>query len=104
MAGTGPAGSLGVPVLGAREFGHPVPISGGVSRYWHEFWPQILAISFAVGVAGNLVASVLWAFPALWHLHRKLNRQHAERMVQAARHHKEQMAALRGDRPGDGVV
>jgi hypothetical protein len=31
-------------------------------------------------VVGNLIASALWAGPALVHLHVKLNRQHAERM------------------------
>lgn len=29
-------------------------------------------------VWGNLVASALWATPALWHLHAKLNRHHRE--------------------------
>jgi hypothetical protein len=31
-------------------------------------------------ILGNLLASAIWATPALWHLHRKLNRQHRERM------------------------
>jgi hypothetical protein len=29
-------------------------------------------------VVGNLIASALWAAPALWHLHRKINRNHRE--------------------------
>lgn len=29
-------------------------------------------------VVGNLIASVIWAAPALLHLHRKLNRHHEE--------------------------
>lgn len=29
-------------------------------------------------VVGNLIASLIWAAPALLHLHRKLNRHHAE--------------------------
>jgi len=36
-------------------------------------------------VVGNLIASALWAAPALVHLHRKLDRQHAERGAEAAR-------------------
>lgn len=39
-------------------------------------WPQGI-------VVGNLIASVLWATPALIHLHRKLDRHHREQM----RHH-----------------
>lgn len=31
-------------------------------------------------VWSNLLASVIWAAPALWHLHAKLDRQHRERM------------------------
>lgn len=31
-------------------------------------------------VVGNLIASALWAAPTLIHLHRKLDRQHRERM------------------------
>jgi hypothetical protein len=34
-------------------------------------WPQGI-------VVGNLVASVIWAAPALVHLHRKLDRNHKE--------------------------
>lgn len=63
-------------------------------RFWSEFWPQVLAVSFLVGVAGNLTASAILGAPALWHLHRKLNRQHRERLDQASRHHDEMMAAL----------
>ena len=35
-------------------------------------------------VIGNLTASALWAAPALFHLHLKLNRQHNE-LIKAAR-------------------
>ena len=45
-------------------------------------------------VVGNLIASAIWAAPALWHLHRKLDAQHAERIAQAARHHAEVLAGL----------
>lgn len=43
---------------------------------WHVLaemfsWPQGI-------VVGNLVASVIWAAPALVHLHRKLDRNHKE--------------------------
>lgn len=65
-----------------------------MSRFWHEFWPQVIAVSFAVGVAGNLAASLLWALPAFRHLHRKLNRQHRDRMDQAERHHRHLLSAL----------
>lgn len=74
-------------------------------RYWGEFWPLVLSIGFLAGVAGNLAASLLWGLPAFTHLHRKLNRnhaelryqasrQHAERLEQADRHHQAVMAAL----------
>lgn len=43
---------------------------------WHDVW----SLAFAVGIVGNLVASALWAIPALLHLHRKLDRHHAEHM------------------------
>lgn len=72
-------------------------------RYWHEFWPQVLSIAFAVGTAGNLVAAVIWATPALTQLHRKLDRQHAERMDLARRHHREQMKALGADPDAPGA-
>lgn len=29
-------------------------------------------------VVGNLIASIMWATPALFHLHKKLNRHHKE--------------------------
>lgn len=32
-------------------------------------------------VVGNLIASAIWAAPALWHLHRKLDRHHAEHLA-----------------------
>jgi hypothetical protein len=55
---------------------------------WTLFgWPQGI-------VVGNLIASVLWAAPALLHLHRKLDRQHTERLAQAARHHQAILHAL----------
>lgn len=34
-----------------------------------------------VNVVGNLTASVLWAGPAFFHLHWKLNRQQRQRMT-----------------------
>lgn len=37
-------------------------------------------------VLGNLIASAIWAAPALWHLHAKLNRQHRERMSRLKNH------------------
>lgn len=37
-------------------------------------WPQGI-------VVGNLIASALWAAPALVHLHRKLNKHHREHMM-----------------------
>lgn len=43
---------------------------------WHQIW----SLAFAVGIVGNLTASALWAIPALFHLHRKLDRNHAEHM------------------------
>ena len=58
--------------------------------FWILFaWPQGI-------VVGNLIASVIWATPAFIHLHRRLGRQHAERLAQAARHHHEQMKAITG--------
>ena len=35
-------------------------------------------------VVGNLIASAIWAAPALWHLHRKLERHHREQLAAAA--------------------
>ena len=32
-------------------------------------------------VVGNLIASILWAAPALLHLHRKLDRHHREHLT-----------------------
>lgn len=55
-----------------------------MGRFWAEFWPQVLAVSFAVGVLGNLVASLLWAVPAFTRLHAKLDRHHRERGSQAS--------------------
>lgn len=65
-----------------------------MGRFWHELWPQVIAVSFLVGVLGNLVASLLWALPAMMHLHRKLDRQHAERLAQAASHHQAVLDAV----------
>jgi hypothetical protein len=67
-------------------------------RYWDEFWPLVLSIGFLAGVAGNLAASLLWGLPAFIQLHKKLNRQHDERMRQAERHHKAVLAVLSGRR------
>ncbi len=36
-------------------------------------------------IVGNLIASAIWAAPALWHLHRKLDRHHAQRAAERAR-------------------
>jgi preprotein translocase subunit YajC len=33
---------------------------------------------YSGAIWGNLAASVIWAAPAIWHLHRKLNRHHEE--------------------------
>lgn len=63
-------------------------------KWWTELWPQVLAVSFLAGVLGNLAASLLWATPALVHLHRKLDRQHGERLAQAERHHNALMGAV----------
>jgi len=46
-------------------------------------------------VLGNLIASAMWAAPALLHLHRKLNRQHAQRLAQAAVYHRKQVQAMK---------
>lgn len=27
-------------------------------------------------VVGNLIASLIWGVPSMWHLHRKINRHH----------------------------
>ena len=64
-------------------------------RFFHELWPQVLAVSFAAGVLGNLTASALLGTPAVWSLHRKLNRHHAERMAQGQAHHETVMAEVR---------
>lgn len=47
-----------------------------MNSIWHQIW----SMAFLVGVIGNLVASLLWAFPALRHLHKKIDRNHAEHM------------------------
>lgn len=65
-----------------------------MTRFWHELWPQVLAVSFAAGVLGNLVASALLGTPAVWSLHRKLNRHHAERMAQGQAQHEKVMAEV----------
>ena len=62
--------------------------------FWHSLWLQIATVAFAAGVVGNLTASLIWALPTMAHLHRKLNRQHAERMAQSARHHRRLLAAM----------
>jgi hypothetical protein len=59
-----------------------------MAHYWNEFWPAVLSVAFLVGVAGNLAASLLWGLPAFIHLHRKLDRQHAERMAQGEQLHR----------------
>ena len=45
-------------------------------HWWNELTPLVFSIGFVAGVIGNLVASALWAGPALTHLHRKLDRNH----------------------------
>jgi hypothetical protein len=45
-------------------------------------------------IVGNLLASVVWAAPAMVHLHRKMERHHAERM-KALAGHAEDLAAIR---------
>lgn len=49
-----------------------------MGRFWAELTPQVLCVAFLVGVLGNLAASALLGVPALWHLHRKLGRQHED--------------------------
>ena len=45
-----------------------------MSVLWFYFgWPD-------GAVYSNLLASLIWAAPALWHLHRKLDRHHREHM------------------------
>lgn len=55
-------------------------------------------------VVGNLIASALWAAPAAWHLHAKLNAQHRERLSQAARHHEQVLAAIAEQRKRPGSL
>lgn len=43
-------------------------MSALLAGWWAAIWP-------------NLAASVIWASPALWGLHRKLDRHHAEHMA-----------------------
>jgi hypothetical protein len=50
-------------------------------------------------VVGNLIASALWATPALIGLHRKLDRHHAAHMAAAAR--TAQLAAAPADPAAD---
>lgn len=40
------------------------------------FW-----VGYLAGVSQNLVASAVLGFPALWRLHKKLDRHHREAMV-----------------------
>ena len=51
-----------------------------------EIWRQVATASFIVGVIGNLCASIIWAVPALIHLHRKLDRHHQEHLQILASH------------------
>jgi hypothetical protein len=68
-------------------------------RFFHELTPQVLCFAFAAGVTGNLVASLILGTPTVWHLHRKLNRQHRERLGQADVHHAEALTAIRDAAP-----
>jgi len=65
-----------------------------MSRFWGELPPLVLSVAFFVGVLGNLTASLLWGLPAFIHLHRKLDRQHRERLAQADAHHLKLLALL----------
>jgi hypothetical protein len=38
-------------------------------------------------VVGNLLASAMWAAPALIHLHRKIDRHHARVLAAVSQHH-----------------
>ena len=65
--------------------------------------PHFLAVLFSWPngiVLGNLIASALWATPALLHLHRKLNRHHAQRLAQAAAYHRRQLQASKEHKCG----
>lgn len=68
-------------------------------RFFHELTPLVLCAAFAAGVIGNLAASLILGTPALWHLHRKLNRQHTERLARADKHHGEVLSAIRAASP-----
>lgn len=48
-----------------------------------EFWHHWVYNDVWGPVWPNIVASVLWAAPALLHLHRKINRNHEELMNRA---------------------
>jgi len=62
--------------------------------FWHQIWSE----AFAIGVIGNLVAATIWAIPALRSLHKKLDRQHLQRMAMQVQHHKEIKEKLDGIR------
>lgn len=48
-------------------------------------------------IVGNLIASALWAAPTFLHMHRKLNRQHAEHLhhIRKIHEHLESVSATR---------
>lgn len=54
---------------------------------WTSIIPEMFSWPDGI-VVGNLIASAMWAAPALVHLHKKLDAQHAEHMAQMARLHK----------------
>jgi hypothetical protein len=73
----------------------------GSAGIWHEYQVQIFAVAFVVGILGNVVAALVCGVPALFHLHRKLNRQHSERLAQADQHHRKTLRALGVDPDAD---
>lgn len=54
---------------------------------WEEVRSQVLSIAFVIGILGNLTASLLWAFPVILKLHRKIDKNHAEHMAAIRLHH-----------------
>jgi hypothetical protein len=64
----------------------------------HVLW-AILVTMFVYPngiVLGNLIASAICSVLVYLKIHFKLNKQHAERLAQSERHHKAQLAAIRG--------
>lgn len=63
-------------IRGSDYFSHLGQL--GVMHY-HTFFATLIRWPDGI-VLGNLIASAIWATPALIHLHLKLNRQHKEHM------------------------